>query len=189
MRNILVIAPSWGRRRWPSHCTAGWPNAGPSRHRPVRPGLTLAAGRAYGLRAPGRGQSVWPWRRRWLTERWREGRALAASGYDQAIVLPNSQKSALIPWFAGIPQRTGFFWRVSSRRAQRRPPADKTALPTMVERFARWAEDAGAPLKRPDCPSPAECVGAGARGGFAGLWFVRRTAGDGIVPRRRIRPG
>ena len=32
----------------------------------------------------------------------------ATTQYDQAIVLPNSLKSALVPFFAGIPLRTGF---------------------------------------------------------------------------------
>jgi heptosyltransferase-2 len=43
---------------------------------------------------------------------WRErrqiGQQLRSRAYQQAIVLPNSWKSALIPYFANIPQRTGF---------------------------------------------------------------------------------
>lgn len=33
---------------------------------------------------------------------------LRANNYDQAIVLPRSAKAALVPWFAGIPLRTGY---------------------------------------------------------------------------------
>lgn len=43
-----------------------------------------------------------------LRSRWRLGRALGRRGYDQAIVLPNTWKSALVPFFAGIPVRTGY---------------------------------------------------------------------------------
>ena len=43
-----------------------------------------------------------------LLRRWRVGRSLRARGYAQAIVLPRSLKAALIPYFAGIPRRTGF---------------------------------------------------------------------------------
>ena len=39
--------------------------------------------------------------------RWKIGRELKARGYDQAIVLPNTWKSALVPFFAGIPMRSG----------------------------------------------------------------------------------
>lgn len=43
-----------------------------------------------------------------LGERWRLGRTLKARGYRQAIVLPNSWKSALVPFFARIGLRSGY---------------------------------------------------------------------------------
>src|SRR5207237_1882591 len=43
-----------------------------------------------------------------LGRRWQLGRALKHRGYRQAIVLPNSWKSALVPFFAGIPLRSGY---------------------------------------------------------------------------------
>ncbi len=36
------------------------------------------------------------------------GKTLRTQDYDHALVLPNSWKSALIPWVARIPHRTGF---------------------------------------------------------------------------------
>ncbi|HEX2566004.1 MAG TPA: lipopolysaccharide heptosyltransferase II [Burkholderiales bacterium] len=43
-----------------------------------------------------------------LRSRWRLGRALAKRGYDQAIVLPNTWKAALVPFFADIALRSGY---------------------------------------------------------------------------------
>ena len=43
-----------------------------------------------------------------LGERWRLARELKRRGYDRAVVLPNSWKSALVPFMAGIPERIGY---------------------------------------------------------------------------------
>lgn len=81
--------------------------------------------------------------------RWRLGRELAARRYDAVYVLPNSLKSALVPWLAGIPQRVGFTGESRYGLINVRHRLDKAALPLMVERFAQLAEKPGAPLPRP----------------------------------------
>ena len=43
-----------------------------------------------------------------LRERWRVARELGRRGYDQAFVLPNTWKSALVPFLARIPRRVGY---------------------------------------------------------------------------------
>ena len=56
-----------------------------------------------------------------LAKRRRIGHELRGQNYDRAIVMPRSFKSALIPWFARIPRRSGFrggSWR--TRRASSR---------------------------------------------------------------------
>src|SRR5688572_18049187 len=84
-----------------------------------------------------------------LGGRFRLGRELAQKKYDQAIVLPNSWKSALVPFFARIPLRTGFIGERRYGLLNDARTLDEAALPTMAERFAQLAEDRGAPVKRP----------------------------------------
>jgi len=84
-----------------------------------------------------------------LMARYRLGRQLRAAHYDQAIVLPNSWKSALVPFFAGIPLRTGFIGEARHVLLNDKRKLDKTALPLMVERFAQLAEDAEGKIPRP----------------------------------------
>lgn len=84
-----------------------------------------------------------------LKARHRLARQLAQGGYQRAYILPNSIKSALIPFFAGIPERIGFIGESRYGLLNRRHTLDKLALPQMAERFAQLAEKPGAPLPRP----------------------------------------
>jgi len=70
-----------------------------------------------------------------LGARWRLGRALRAEQYDQAILLPNSFKSAWIPYWTNIPLRTGWCgeWRYGLLNDMRY--LDKGKYPMMVQRF------------------------------------------------------
>ena len=76
-------------------------------------------------------------------------RQLSQAGYQRAYILPNSIKSALIPFFAGIPERIGFIGESRYGLLNRRHTLDKIVLPQMAERFAQLAEKPGAPLPRP----------------------------------------
>jgi heptosyltransferase-2 len=90
------------------------------------------------------------------------GRQLRAAHYDQAIVLPNSLKSALVPFFANIPLRTGFVGEMRRGLLNDARKLDKNALPLMVERFALLAEAPGVNIKRP-LPPPRLQVSAAQR--------------------------
>ncbi len=84
-----------------------------------------------------------------LKLRWRLGRELAQHKYDAVYVLPNSLKSALIPFLAGIPRRVGFTGESRYGLINVHHRLDKTALPQMIERFAVLAEPPGTPLRKP----------------------------------------
>lgn len=79
--------------------------------------------------------------------------AKALPRYDRAIVLPGSLKSALVPWHAGIPERTGYRgeWRYGLLTDVR--VLDVKAMPRLVERFAALAQPPGEALERP-VPAP-----------------------------------
>ncbi|MGL6160852.1 lipopolysaccharide heptosyltransferase II [Microbulbifer sp.] len=96
-----------------------------------------------------------------LGERRRLGRALGGRGYQQAILLPNSLKSALVPWFAGIPRRTG--WRGEMRYGLLNDlrVLDKDRYPLMIQRFAALGLEKGAALPQ-QLPYPKLEVGTDA---------------------------
>ena len=84
-----------------------------------------------------------------LLARYRLGRQLKARHYDQAIVLPNSSKSALPAFFAGIPLRTGFIGELRYGLLNDARKLNKAALPLMVERFSQLAEAPREKIQRP----------------------------------------
>ena len=81
-----------------------------------------------------------------LGDRWRLGRSLRAEHYDQAVVLPNTFKSALIPFFADIPLRVGFVGESRYGLLNVVHKLDKNKLPLMADRYAQLAEKPGDPV-------------------------------------------
>ena len=63
------------------------------------------------------------------------GKSLQAKGYTEAIVLPNSLKSALVPFFAKIPKRTGWLGEVRYGLLNNRRKLVKPDFPLMIDRF------------------------------------------------------
>ncbi|MDB6060240.1 MAG: lipopolysaccharide heptosyltransferase [Verrucomicrobiaceae bacterium] len=118
-----------------------------------------------------------------LGVRFRLGRELSAQQYQQAILLPNSFKSALVPWFARIPLRTG--WRGEMRYGllNDRRRLNKISYPLMVQRFAALALPEGASLPE-HLPYPALIIDAASR-----AQTLQRHGLDGDQPFLAICPG
>ena len=98
-------------------------------------------------------------------------RTLAERGFDRAFVLPNSAKSALIPWLARIPERIGYVGEWRRGLVNRRLPKPSSAQP-MAARYAALAALVGLPVPA-TLPNPhlvvtdADVAAARARFGFA----------------------
>ena len=93
-----------------------------------------------------------------LRERWRLGRTLKALRYDQALVLTNTWKSALLPFFAGIPLRSGYVgesrYGLLNLLYRKQPGREPMAL-----HYARLSEEPGAGIALP-LPDPRLTVDA-----------------------------
>lgn len=70
-----------------------------------------------------------------LKKRFQLGKKLRSENYHQAIVLPNSWKSALIPFFANIPKRTGFIGEMRYGLLNDARKLNKSILTMTVQRF------------------------------------------------------
>ena len=153
MRKILVVGPSWVgdmvmaqslfvtlKRGGPCEIDVlapAWSLPVLARMPEVRRGVAMTLGHGeFGL-----------------GKRWALGRELATEGYDQAILLPNSLKSALVPFFARIPLRTGFRGEMRYALVNDLRLLDEAALPMTVQRFVALGRPADAPPP-PDFPNP-----------------------------------
>lgn len=162
-RKILIVAPAWVGDMVMAHCLVqvlldgdsqleidmlSPPATEPLAHR--MPGVT----RSWLLEV-GHGELG-------LRKRLALGRGLVKEGYDQAIILPNSFKSALVPFWARIPVRIGWLgeFRVGLLNDWRR--LDPERYPLMIERFMALALPESAVLSKP-YPAPRLLVDTGNR--------------------------
>jgi heptosyltransferase-2 len=106
-------------------------------------------------------------------------RELAGEHYARAIVLPNSWKSAMIPWLAGIPRRTGYVgeFRYGVLNDARR--LDKKAMPRLVQRYAALATEPGA--FAPAAPAPVLVPDAANRAAAAHAMGLRTDRPVAII--------
>ena len=65
------------------------------------------------------------------------GRELRGEGYERAIIMTNSLKSSLIPFFAKIPVRTGWLGEMRFGLINDLRSKDKSNYPLMIEQFAK----------------------------------------------------
>jgi heptosyltransferase II len=67
------------------------------------------------------------------------GRRIASTNYQRTYVLPNSWKSALVPYFAGIPERIGYQGEARYVLLNQRRKFDPVKMPRLVDRYAALA--------------------------------------------------
>jgi heptosyltransferase-2 len=85
-----------------------------------------------------------------LRGRWKVGRELRPRRYEQAIILPNTWKSALVPFFADIPLRSGYVGESRYVLLNLLYRKDGAAMPL---HYARLSEPPGKELRLP-LPAP-----------------------------------
>jgi len=79
-------------------------------------------------------------------------REIRARAYTYAFILPNSFKSALIPWFAGIPRRIGYAGEGRRALLTETRRLDPKAFPRLVDRFVALAVPKGRLIPTPPAP-------------------------------------
>jgi len=110
-------------------------------------------------------------------------RRLKERHYGTALVMPRTWKAALAPFFAGIPERTGYFGEARLLLLNDLRPGERK-LPRMVDRCAALALPAGATLPR-QWPAPELIVPPAE----AAAWRERRGLNDMKGPIVALAPG
>jgi heptosyltransferase-2 len=87
-----------------------------------------------------------------LAGRRKLAREFKAESYTRAFVLPNSWKSALVPYLARIPKRIGYRGEARYGLLTDARKLDKKAMPRLVDRFAALAASPGALVPLPPAP-------------------------------------
>ena len=90
-----------------------------------------------------------------LAQRYKLGRSLRSGNYTNAIVLPRSWKSALVPYFAGVPQRTGYRGEMRYGLLNDIRGLDTTVLSQTVQRYVAHAyNESEYSVSPPEAPYP-----------------------------------
>lgn len=82
------------------------------------------------------------------------GHSLRTQHYDQAYILPNSWKSALIPWFAKIPHRTGWLGEHRYGLLNDHRQLNKADYPLMVQRLVALSYEPNETWNKTEYPYP-----------------------------------
>lgn len=82
-------------------------------------------------------------------KRYQTGKSLRAKQYKQAYVLPKTLKSALVPYFANIPVRTGFFGEMRFGLINDVKPLDKGVLDQTVKKYASLGQQSEQTISTP----------------------------------------
>jgi len=158
---VLIVAPAWVGDMVMADCLVQLLRADdPEIHVLAPPATAPLAARMAGVARThvlevGHGQLG-------LKRRRNLGRALAGLGFEKAIVLPNTFKSALVPLWARIPWRIGWHGEARFGVLNDRRRLDGNAYPLMIERFMALGLPPAATLPRP-YPVPALAVDAANR--------------------------
>ena len=114
---------------------------------------------------------------------WGERRSMARQvqgQFDVAYVCPNSLKSALLPWWAGIPKRVGYQGEARvGLLTHRLPNPAKGQRPPMVAFYSALSGDAAVADDRPHMQLPGNAVDAA----LQALQFL----GPGLAQQRVVR--